>query len=249
MKRIKSSLIILILLSIASAAYALPIRSITTLGVDQYSYDELGYKIGEVAIAQLESGLSLVAKAEYEEQADSSEIKGMGGVVFPAFSYSYMETSYGVSLKKTGTEETVIHHLLADLYYERDRYMILGGLKAELSSVQQTLLPSIGARWNWTPRLSLWGKYTTSFNSEDGFNHSLWTETEYSLTERLFGKLGATVGSYSNEETDERELEYSVLGGFAVKPASAVRLSYQYEYLIRENYEKGAHTLVADIRF
>ncbi|MCF7914482.1 MAG: TonB-dependent receptor [Spirochaetaceae bacterium] len=253
MNKLKRSLTILMLISIASATYALPIRSITTLGVDQYQYDnntnEIGYTLGEVAIAQLESGLSLVAKAEYEEMADSSELKGMAGVVFPTFSFSYMETSYGISLKETETEETLIHHLLADLYYERDRYMILGGLKAELSSAQQTLLPSIGARWNWTPRLSLWGKYTTSFNSEDGFNHSLWTETEYGLTKKLFGKIGATVGSYSNEVTGDSELEYSVLGGFAVKPASTVRLSYQYEFLVRKSYEKGSHTLVADIRF
>src|SRR6056297_3754673 len=117
MNNIKRSLTILMLISIASATYAFPIRSITTLRVDQYSYDELGYNVGEVAIAQLESGLSLVAKAEYEELDDTSELKGMGGVVFPVFSYSYMETSYGISLKETKAEETVIHHLLADLYY------------------------------------------------------------------------------------------------------------------------------------
>jgi hypothetical protein len=54
--------------------------------------------------------MSLVAKAEYEELDDTSELKGMAGVVFPVFAYSYMEISYGISLKETENEETIILH-------------------------------------------------------------------------------------------------------------------------------------------
>ncbi len=243
---IRRILPLLILLSVAFGAYALPVRSITTVKLEQYSYDDVGYNIGEVAIAQLDSGISLVAKAEYENLPYTTKTKGMAGVVFPVIPYSYMETSYGISIDD---EDTLTHHLLVDFYYERARYLILTGIKADLSGEKQTVLPSIGVRWNWMPRLSSWAKYTTSFDSDDGFDHSLWAETEYGLTEKLFGKLGATVGTYHSDTDGEQELEYSILGGVAVKPAGNVRISYQYEYLVRQEYEKGAHTVVADIRF
>lgn len=246
MKHAKIIAIITLLISAAATAYAVPIRSITTLGVDQYSYDDTGYSIGEVAIAQLESGLSLVAKFEYEELPYKSKTKGMAGIVFPVFPYSYMETSYGISIDD---EDALTHHLLIDLYYERARYLILSGLKADLSAEGYTLLPSIGARWNDIPRLSLWGKYTTSFDSESGFDHSFWGETEYTLIDKLHLKLGGTVGTYHNDTDSSQQLEYSGLAGFAVIPASTLRISYQYEYLVRQEYEMGSHTIVADIRF
>ena len=246
MNNIGRFIVLLVLVSVAAGAYAVPIRSITTLKVEQYSYDDMGYNMGEVVIAQLESGLSLVAKAEYEKLPYTSKTKGMAGVVFPVIPYSYMETSYGISIDD---EDTLTHHLLVDFYYERDNYLILPGIKAELSEEKQTVLPSLGVRWNWLPQLSSWAKYTTSFDSDDGFDHSLWAEAEYGLTEKLFGKLGTTVGTYHSDTDGEQEMEYSVLGGVAVKPAANVRISYQYEYLVRQEYEKGAHTVVADIRF
>lgn len=246
MTYIRRGIVLFLLLSITSGAFAIPLRSITTLRGEQYSYDELGYSFGEVVIAQLDSGISLVAKAEYENLPYTTKTKGMAGVVFPVIQYSYMETSYGISIDDA---DTLTHHLLIDFYYERAKYLILTGITAELAGDKQTLLPSIGLRWNWRPRLSSWAKYTTSFDSDDGFNHSLWAETEYGLTEKLFGKLGATVGTYHSDTDGGQDLEYSILGGAAVKPAENVRISYQYEYLVRQEYEKGSHTVVADLRF
>lgn len=246
MNNIRRFIVLLVLVTVSSGAYAGPVRSITTVNVEQYSYDDTGYNIGQVAIAELESGLSLVAKAEYEQLPYTSRTKGMAGVVFPLMPYSYMETSYGISVDD---EDSLTHHLLVDFYYERSKYLILTGLKSDLSSEKQTLLPSLALRWNWLPRLSSWTKYTTSFDSNDGFDHSLWAETEYGLTEKLFGKLGATVGTYHGDTDGAQETEYSFLGGVAVKPAVNVRISYQYEYLVRQKYDKGTHTVVADIRF
>ncbi len=131
---------------------SLPLRSITTMEWDHYSYGDEGFRVEEVGLYRLNDKLSLVAKAESDERPYRRSIKGMGGVVFGLFSYSYMETSYGVSVVDG---ETLIHHLLAEYYYEREKYYFIFGTKAQLNEDQSTLIPSAAAKWHLLPAFSL----------------------------------------------------------------------------------------------
>ncbi|MDY7027368.1 MAG: hypothetical protein SVR04_03620 [Spirochaetota bacterium] len=110
-------------------------------------------------------------------------------------------------------------------------------------------MPSLAGKWRTTDTLAFWGKYSTSFNSEAGFDHSFWGEASYDIVPKWTVIAGGTVGSYHADADSARELEYSFLGGLSFLPRDRCRFTYRFEYLTRQQYEKASHSLVADIQF
>lgn len=235
---------------------AIPLRSITTVQWDYYLYDtpENGFRIEEAGIYRLDK-LSLVAKVEWKNRSAFTEIKGMGGVVFNLFAYSYMETSYGVSKRwneennEEAGENIIAHHLLADFYHERESRLAIAGIKADLSSEEMSLQPSIAADWKALPGFSLWGKYITSFSNKNNFVHSFWGEGEYELSNKLVLNAGGTIGTFIPDMGEPSELEYSGLGGLSLKPVENLTITYGFQYKFRPNYNIVSNTLTGDVRF
>jgi hypothetical protein len=246
MRYIKYIILFTALFLIAGTVWAFPLRSISTASWDYYSYGDNGFQFKEVGIYRLNEDWSVVGKAEFDRRPYDTTVKGMGGVVFTLFSYSYMETSYGVSVSDGNT---VAHHLLADYYYERENYLLMASSKADLGEEQKTFMPSLAGKWYILQPLSLWGKYTASFDDLLGFDNSFWGEAEYALTPKFLVKAGGTVGSYHAERNSPRRLEYSGLGGLTFKPGDTMRFSYLFEYLVRKEYDMISNSLIVDIRF
>lgn len=229
----------------AASAAALPVRSITTADIDIYSYDETALRFEEAVILQFENGLSGVFKAEWEDSPNDTIIRGSLGIVFPFFAYTYNETAYGLAVG----EDSVEHIILNNLYYERERYYFIFSNQLELSEDQMNYMPSLAGKWRTTDTLAFWGKYSTSFDSEAGFDHSFWGEASYDIVPKWTVIAGGTVGSYHADADSARELEYSFLGGLSFLPRDKCRFTYRFEYLTRQQYEKASHSLVADIQF
>jgi opacity protein-like surface antigen len=243
---IRAILLACILLATALPLSAQPFRSITSAEWSHYSYGEDALRLEEVGIYRLNEVWSVVAKAEWDAQPNRETVKGMAGVVFTLFDYSYMETSYGVAFTQ-GSE--LSHHLLVDYYYDRDDFYLLAGAKAQLSAAQQTYQPSLAGKWWISPSFSLWGKYITSFDTQVGFDHSFWGEGAYRLHKAFKLKAGGTIGSYHPDADSARELEYSGLGGLSFTPADDLSLSLEFEYLQRKSYAVASTGLIADLRF
>jgi len=229
----------------AAALSALPVRSITTAETDFYSYDETALRFEEAVILQFDNGLSGVVKAEWEDSPNDTIIRGSLGIVFPLFTYAYNETAYGLAVG----EDTVEHIILNNLYYERDRYYLIFSTQLELSETQTTFMPSLAAKWKATGKLALWGKYSSAFDSDAGFDHSFWGEASYDVVPKWTFIAGGTVGSYHADADSASALEYSFLGGLSFLPRDRCRFTYRFEYLTRQQYEKSSHSLVADIQF
>lgn len=237
---------VVLLVLIVGTAEALPVRSITTLDVDSYSYGDTGIRMKEVGILRLKNGWSTVLKAEWEKVPAATKIKGTAGLVFGLFPGSYMELSYGLAL---ADQSEVSHILNTDLYYEQPNLLIMLTNKLEVGSETTNTLPGLGVKWSPVVPLSLWGKYTASFDKNTGFDNSFWGETEYRLGTAWSVKAGGTVGSYHADQEASRDLEYSFLTGLGFSPYEGIRFSYQFEYLIREEYRVLTNLLVGDISF
>lgn len=229
-----------------SALYALPVRSITTVDADFYSYDDTGIRFEEACILRFSNGLSGVAKAEWEDAPRGESVKGILGIVFPLFRYSYMETSYGLEVEN-GSD--LVHHLITDLYYERSRYYLILSDRLELSDQRSTVLPALTARWMAADWIALLGKYSSSFDSQSGFDHSFWGELTWFPGKKWSLITGGTLGTYHADDSDKREREESLTGGISFLPRERFRLSYRFEYLFRRQYELASHSLVADVQF
>jgi len=242
--------------AVAVPAMSEPLRSITTVEWEHYfnmkkgyNYED-GYRINEVGIFSINASLSAVAKAEWKKATGRNVIKGMGGIVFDLFEYSYMETSYGVSIDTQDTQEnTLAQHVLVDWYYDRGSYYTLLGTEAEFREAGMTVKPSAAVKWWLVPEFSVLGKYITSFDSDAGFNHSFWGEGAYRLHPKFSVKSGGTVGSYRADKSNPHNLEFSGLGGLSFLPRDGMRFSLEIKYLQRQEYSTISNTLVADIRF
>ncbi|MCF7927505.1 MAG: hypothetical protein K9L68_00310 [Spirochaetales bacterium] len=221
------------------------IRSITTVESELYSFDDHTWDIEEVGIFSVTEQLSIVGKVQWYQETWKQGVKGMAGVVFPVIPSSYMETSYGLAFEDTGD---IVHHALADFYYEHPAFLGLLSVRAQFSDNGQVYMPSVGIKWYTTDRLSLWGKYTTSIDTVIGFDHSFWGEAEYKILDPLLLKAGGTIGSYHADESSPQELEYSFLGGLGFLPMEMIKLSYQFEYTIRQQYGIISNALILDAR-
>lgn len=250
MKRITTAIIIMFLLSGVLPLSLFSLRSISTAKWDYFIYEDdssdNGYILEEVAIQRLNDRWSIVGKAEYDERPYSKTLKGMGGVVFTLFDYSYMETSYGISVDN---KDTIANHLLVDYYYERADYFLMLDIKAEVGGDGNSILPAGAVKWRGFSPLFLWGKYTTSFSDTVGFNNSFWGEADYDILPKFSLKAGGTIGTYHPDGDSSREYEYSGLGGVIFKPTGNISVKYLFEYLVRDTYDKVSNTIVADIRF
>jgi len=229
-----------------SALYALPVRSITTVDSDFYTYNDTGIRFEEACILRFRNGMSGVVKAEWQDAPQGESVKGILGIVFPLFRYSYMETSYGLEVEN-GSD--LVHHLITDLYYERSTYYLILSNRLELSDRRSTVLPALTARCTVADWIAILGKYSSAFDSQSGFDHSFWGEFTWALGEKWDLITGGTIGTYHANESDKQELEESFIGGLSFLPGKRFRFSYRFEYLFRRQYELASHSLVADVQF
>jgi hypothetical protein len=247
---VKRIALMCVLVILASAAWGSPFRSITTVEWEQYSaYYEggtQGYRVHEVGIYRLNDGWSIVGKAEWEKLPFQESVKAMGGVVFTLLSYSYMETSYGISVTDG---DAIAHHVFIDYNYERQNYLLSAGATAELSEKENTIIPSVAGLWRSFSPLELWGKYFTAFSSTKGFDHSFWGELRYDVSTPLRLKAGGTVGTYHLTNVSPQEIEYSVLGGMTYRHSDQIHATLQVEYLNRQKYYRTVSSnFILDIR-
>ena len=242
------SIVIVLILSPGTLS-ALPVRNITTAGLDTYLNGDIGFFFEDVFILTFSPGFDLLAKAKWQHMPHTDEVTITGGSVFDLWKYTYAEVSYALKISKENTQSIKTHGINLDFYYERSKGLIIGGLQFQFSEEQLTLMPSLAGKYFFTDFFSLWGKYIFIYDTITGVDNAFWGEGEFSITPAFSLKTGGTLSSYSPAYKEGKSLEWSILAGLSYAFSDQVILKYLGEYTSREEFQLITNSLILDLRF
>lgn len=253
MKKVKRNIILLsfIILLIVTPAIlsALPVRNITTAGLDTYLNGDIGFFLEDVFILTLSPGFNLLAKAKWQRMPQSDIVTITGGSVFNLWKYTYAEISYALIISSEDNQSIKTHGINLDFYYERSKGLIIGGFKTQFSEEQLTLMPSLAGKYYFTDFFSLWGKYMFIYDTITGVDNTFWGEGEFYITPAFSTKIGGTISSYSPTYKEGKSLEWSILAGLSYSFSGPVTLKYLGEFTSREEFQLITNSLILDLRF
>lgn len=244
-------LLFFILLTVLPISFVsgIPVRNITSAKLDTYLNGDLGLALEDVFLISPGPGYNLLAKIKWDHTLSNDTVTVTAGTVFDLWKYTYSEISYGVSFSKGTGGESNDHIINGDFYYEREKGLLLGGVKFQFSEVQFTFLPSLAGKYYFTDFFSLWGKYIFIYDTVTNIDHAFWGEGEFRIIPPLSWKAGGTVSSYSPAYREQKAVEWSVLTGLSYSFSPQVTLKYLGEFKKREEYSLIANTLILDLRF
>jgi hypothetical protein len=175
MKGAMKNFIALFLFLSAFPVFSLPLRNITALGMDRYPDGEDVYTLENTLIAGLTSRFSLLGRVRLREASREGEWNRGGslGLVYLLGPHTYGESSYGIFFEG---EAALSHHVSSEISLEKERFLLIGGVKGQLSPEQSTFFSSLAGRYFFVPSFSLWGKYMFIFDTATKAGHSLWAE-------------------------------------------------------------------------
>ncbi|MCE5252258.1 hypothetical protein LLG96_18815 [bacterium] len=238
----------------STAGSAERVRNIFSFSYLDYSGIGLSKVFENTALVRVRPSASLLVRAYHDHRSSWNNTIITAGSVLNIGSNHYIELTYGHG--RDSADQTS-DHFTAELTREKTRYIAgIGFRHSSYPGISFSLLsPSI--RFSVTPRLSLWGKYFGSVDSDGNFDQSYWTDGEYGITRRISLRLGITGGNrlYSPEYetllTKGANMSFfSVLAQVSYIFSDGLTFYYLYENMSRESkYTDLKNILIVDVRF
>jgi len=247
---------------LAVSAFALPVRTITTARLENWSVllsgdvAHWGWSLEETAILTLGPSFSLTVKGQgampYVSDAASTSAGYLGGGI----TYVFLPGLYA-DLLYSGLwdADTATFSSEAETCLQYEDALIYAGLRGRtrFNAAAFTLYGSAFAKFTPTGWPALWLSYTLVWENGVGVDHALWAYVQIDPAPILGFILGGTAATFHYEDpitTRTQGISGSLIAGLDLRPMETVAFKYRLEHFLGDrDWNKTAHTVVADIRF
>lgn len=227
-------------------------RNISTFTSRYFSYGDTAEVYENAFIARAYSNLSFLLKFYRDDRYSWANNILTFGPIVNLDKHHYLEVTYGFGVDSNDGRSD---HFGFEITREKSDYLVgIGYRFVYLHSDFSYHLISPSGKYYIMPKLSLWGKYFLSIDSDDTLNHAYWFETEYLIYKPwLKIKAGFTRGNRLFENEFDREGRgkfYSLLGGLSFQINQDINIKYIFEYLDKITYYSEIKNIfIVDIRF
>lgn len=246
----------------AVTAFALPVRTITTAHLDNWSVvlpgDAAlwGWSLEETVLLVLNPSLSLAVKGQGAMPHVSGSTFTSSGALGGGITWLFLPGLYA-DLLYTGLWEAgsavYSNDIEACLQYENA--LVYAGLRGRtrFHGTAFTVYGSAFAKYTPAGWPALWLSYTMVWENGVGADHALWTYAEISPAPILGLVLGGTAATFHYTDpitTRTQGIASSLIAGLDLRPAETLGFKYRLEHFLGDrDWNRTAHTVVADLRF